>query len=101
MVVQTHRVFEFLEEVLSNLLEVVLFSIPVQPLCCPSHSRFLHNLMHLQNPSLLFSFLSRRILRWHYRQFSRVDVGFVLETYSDSFAALHPTSDIFLPEEPH
>src|SRR4051812_11847876 len=48
-----------------------LLFLQLQPLCCPCHSRFLHNLMHLQNSSLHFGCISRRILRWHARQFSR------------------------------
>src|SRR3954470_16560159 len=49
-----------------------------------------HNLMHLQNPSLLFGCLFRIILRWHSRQFFRVVVGFVLETYSNSLQLFFP-----------
>ena len=32
-----------------------IFSEHLQPLCCPSHSRFLNSLMHLQNPFPLVS----------------------------------------------
>ena len=34
-----------------------IFSEHLQPLCCPSHSRFLNSLMHLQNPFPLVSML--------------------------------------------
>ena len=34
-----------------------IFSEHLQPLCCPSHPRFLNSLMHLQNPFPLVSML--------------------------------------------
>ena len=36
------------------LRDVSILFEHLQPLCCPSHPRFLNNLMHLQNPFPLF-----------------------------------------------
>src|ERR1043165_3601021 len=35
--------------------------LQLQPLCCPSHSKFLHNLMHLQTPSFCFRWQTTRV----------------------------------------
>src|ERR1041385_9031005 len=63
----------------------------LQPLCCPSHPRFLHNLMRLQNLSLYLGCSSRSFLGGIPDSSIEFDVGFVLDTYSVSFADLPPT----------
>src|SRR4051812_34464173 len=63
--------------------------LQLQPLCCLCHSRLSHNLMHLQNPSFYFGSLSEDFLGAIPDSSSGFVVGFLLETYSDSFAASH------------
>ena len=50
-----------------------------------------YNLMHLQNPSLLSIVFLEGVLGGKPDNSLEFVVGFVLETYSDSFAALPPS----------